>query len=207
MPNLFRVGGYVACLILIAGGIATIVIGLDGRDTVTHDLEREGITGTPDMTPDDIQAEVKKAGLKDVEIPDCSVADQPIDTGSRAHCFAEYIRIHALEATGGYVYAEMGQFEAKPGAPKSQLEPGGGTSNEKFAVIDPETGAPAPNTDRNVWVTATALSTALNTSYFANNVANFAIWMGVAVILIGIGLLVNLLGLVQLGGRSARSTR
>ena len=40
-------------------------------------------------------------------IPDCSVADEEIDTGSEAECFADYMRIHALESTGGKVYAEM----------------------------------------------------------------------------------------------------
>ncbi len=76
--------------------------------------------------------------------------------------------IHALEATGGYTYAEMGRYEAKPNTPKSELAAGGGTEDEKFAVIDPETGEPAENGARNVWVTETALATALNTSYMAD---------------------------------------
>jgi len=41
-----------------------------------------------------------------------------------------------------------------------------------------------------VWVTATSLSTALNTSFFAEQVANFAIVMGIALLLVGIGLLI-----------------
>ena len=47
-----------------------------------------------------------------------------------------------------------------------------------------------PNAARNIWVTATALTTALNTSYFAETVALFAILMGIALLLTGIGLLV-----------------
>ena len=39
-------------------------------------------------------------------------------------------------------------------------------------------------------MTETALGTALNTSYFAENVANFAIVMGFALLLAGIGFLV-----------------
>jgi hypothetical protein len=39
-------------------------------------------------------------------------------------------------------------------------------------------------------VTATALTTALNTSYFAESVALFAIVMGIALLLTGIGLVV-----------------
>jgi hypothetical protein len=39
-------------------------------------------------------------------------------------------------------------------------------------------------------VTETALATALNTSYFAENVASFAIAMGFALLLAGVGFLV-----------------
>jgi hypothetical protein len=39
-------------------------------------------------------------------------------------------------------------------------------------------------------VTSTALSTALNTAYFAKSVATFAIVMGIALLLTGIGFLV-----------------
>jgi hypothetical protein len=41
-----------------------------------------------------------------------------------------------------------------------------------------------------MWVTSTALSTALNTAYFAESVATFAIVMGVALLMTGLGFLV-----------------
>jgi dipeptide/tripeptide permease len=41
-----------------------------------------------------------------------------------------------------------------------------------------------------MWVTETALTTALNTSYFAENVAKFAMVMGFALLLAGLGFLV-----------------
>jgi hypothetical protein len=41
-----------------------------------------------------------------------------------------------------------------------------------------------------MWITSTALTTALNTSYFAESVATFVIVMGVALLLTGIGFLV-----------------
>ena len=41
-----------------------------------------------------------------------------------------------------------------------------------------------------MWVSETALTTALNTAYFAESVATFAIVMGIALLLVGIGLLV-----------------
>ena len=41
-----------------------------------------------------------------------------------------------------------------------------------------------------MWVTETALTTALNTAYFAESVATFAIVMGFALMLAGVGFLV-----------------
>jgi hypothetical protein len=64
------------------------------------------------------------------------------------------------------------------------------TQDEKAAAVDPKSGAPVSNPAREIWVTETALTTALNTSYFAENVANFAIVMGLALLLAGIGFLV-----------------
>jgi hypothetical protein len=54
-----------------------------------------------------------------------------------------------------------------------------------------------------MWVTETALSTALNTSYFADQVGVFAIVMGIGLLLTGIGFLVLTLGLLQRARRSA----
>ena len=62
------------------------------------------------MNPCGINADVKGTGLASVSLPTCSVANQDIDTGGRARCFASYIRIHALEATGGRTYSQMGQY-------------------------------------------------------------------------------------------------
>jgi hypothetical protein len=183
-----EIGGVVAAIVLIAFGVAAIVLGANGQSTVGTELERQNITGTPDMTPSAIAAEAKESGLPaSTELPTCTVAEKKVDSGERARCFAQYMRIHALEATGGYTYSEMGQFEAKPGTPKSELSPGGGTSNEKYAVIDPETKGPAPNGAREVWVTETALSTALNASYMADQTGLFGIVVGVALLLTGIG--------------------
>jgi hypothetical protein len=58
---------------------------------------------------------------------------------------------------------------------------------------------------RNLWVTETALTTALNTSFFAERVAVFSIVMGSALLLTGIGFLVltlgGALGIVTIPGR------
>lgn len=190
-----ELGGIVAGIVLIAFGVVSIVMGASGSDTVSTELNRQNIVGTPDMTPEAIAAEAREAGLPaSVGLPTCDVAEQAIDSGERARCFASYMRIHALEATGGFTYSEMGQFEAKPGTPKGELEPGGGTSNEKFAVVDSETGEPAPNGARETWVTETALATALNAGYMADRLSLFGIVIGIALLLAGIGFLVLVAG-------------
>jgi len=112
---------------------------------------------------------------------DSTIPGQKVDTGSEAQAFAAVIRKHTLEATGGQTYAQMGRFLDEQGNP---------TSDEAAAAKDPKTGQPVENGLRNMWVTSTALSTALNTAYFAESVATFAIVMGVAMLLSGIGFLV-----------------
>jgi hypothetical protein len=74
---------------------------------------------------------------------------------------------------------------------------GAETSDVKLAAKDPKTGQPTANGARNVWVTETALATALDTSYFAQQVALFSIVMGIALLLTGIGFLVLVAGLTQ----------
>lgn len=189
MRKLFEIGGLVAAAILIVFGVVAIFMGVNGRNTVASELKQQQIVGTPDMTPAAIKTEAVKSGLKvaGIDFPTMSVANLPINSGDRARTFAEYMRIHALEATGGYVYAQMGIYTAAPNAPKSQLMPGGGTDNVKYAAVDPTTKQPVQNGARNVWVTETALTTALNSSYMASQLALFGIVTGVAFLLTGIG--------------------
>jgi hypothetical protein len=194
MRKLFEIGGLVAAAVLIAFGIAAIVMGFNGRSTVGNELKQQQIVGTPDMTPTAIKAEAQKAGLKNVTFPTKSVAGKAITNGTLAREFAGYMRIHALEATGGYVYAQMGIYVAKDGTPKSQLMPGGGTSNVQYAATDPNTKQPVSNGARNVWVTETALTTALNASYMASQMALFGIVVGIALLLAGFGFAILAIG-------------
>ena len=161
MKPFMKYGGIVASVILIALGIGAIVTGLNGRSEVRNTLKQEQIVGTPDM--------------------DKQIANKPVDTGADAKLFAEGMRLHALEASDGQVYSQMGRYLTAAGKP---------TSDEKAAAINKETGKPVENGARNLWVTETALATALNTSFFAERVATFAIVMGFAMFLIGIGFLV-----------------
>jgi len=180
MNRLYVYAGVAASVVMIAIGIGSIVVGASGRSDVRDKIQDEQIVGTPDMNPDDTRAAVQEAGI-DADIPDCTVADDAVDNGDTAKCFAEYMRIHALEDTDGKTYAEMPRFIGKDGKP---------TAEESDAAIDPKSGAPVSNPERNIWVTETALSTALNTSYFAEQVANFSVVMGICLLLAGIGFLV-----------------
>jgi hypothetical protein len=186
MNKLFSAGGVIASAILIVFGVATIVVAVTGRADVRDAIEREQITGSPDMTPEATRPALAEAGLDDVSPPSCSVADERVDTGSEARCFADYIRIHTLEATGGQTYAEMPRFLGEDGEP---------TADEEQAALDPDSGEPVSNPQRELWITETALTTALNTSYFAERVSLFSLIVGVALLLSGIGFLVLTLGL------------
>src|SRR5512133_2008552 len=188
--KIFKYGGIVASVLLIAFGAGSIAIGGWGINNVRDNLGLEQITGSGDMTPSAIKAEAKEAGLTGVSLPSCNVAGKSINTGSEARCFASYMRIHALEATGGYTYAQMGRFTAKPDTPKAQLAVGGGTDNPQWAVMDTATKQPVANGARNIWVTETALTTALNTSYMADRLGLFGIVVGFALLLSGIGFVI-----------------
>jgi hypothetical protein len=192
MRKLFEWGGFAAGAVLIAFGVVAIVMGFQGRATVSDSLKQEKIVGTSDMTPAAIKEEATKAGLdiNAIDMPTVAVAGKQINTGPRARAFASYMRIHALEATGGYTYAQMGRFQAKPNTPKAQLAVGGGTDNPQWAVMNVTTKQPVANGIRDLWVTETALTTALNTSYMADRLGLFGIVVGVALLLSGIGFIV-----------------
>ncbi len=196
MRKYLEFGGLVAAAVLIAFGITAVVMGVNGRNTVNSSLANEYIVGSPDMTPSAIKAEAKQAGIYSAvkEWPSKSVADQKINTGEKARAFAGYMRIHALEASGGLTYAQMGRFLAKPGAPAKFTDGQGGTSDEKYALVDPKTKQPVDNGRRNVWVTETALTTALNTSYMASQLGLFGIVVGVALLLSGFGFAILAIG-------------
>src|SRR5690348_13876601 len=163
MRKALEIGGVIAAAVLIAFGIAAIVMSVNGRSTVNDSLKQEQIVGTPDMSPKTIGAEVKadkaaqtalfaklaKAGspLKPspVETPSCSVANQNIDTGDKARCFARYMRIHTFAATSGETFSQMGRYLAKAGTPLKFTDGQGGTSDPQYALLDPKTQQPQNN--------------------------------------------------------------
>ena len=169
MKKWFGYGGIAASVILVAFGAGAIAIGVNGFNEVRDEIAVQNITATPDA------AEITNGRLE---------PGQAIKTGSEARAFADIMEFHALESSKGQRYAEMGRF----------LTPSGEqTSDEALAAKTPE-GRPVENGLRNLWVTETALTTALNTAFFAERVAVFSIVMGVALLLTGVGFLVLTLG-------------
>jgi hypothetical protein len=175
MRKLFEIGGVIAGLVLIGFGVAAIYMGVDGRSTVRDSLKQEQIT----FGAADDPAVAKYAS---------EWAEEPLETGTQARAFAQVMHEHALEGSGGLTYAQMGRFVSA-----DDPEDPAGTSDEAAALKDEE-GNPVPNAARNTWVTATALSTALNMSYMAEQLALFGIVVGVALLLSGIGFIVLALG-------------
>jgi hypothetical protein len=169
MRKWFAYGGIAASVILIAFGIGAIGIGISGYNDVRDQIAEQQIVAGDDA------AELTGGALQ---------PGQAIKTGADARAFSDIMEHHTLDATGGKRYAEMGRF----------LTPSGeDTSDEALAAKTPE-GRPVENGLRNMWVTETALSTALNTAFFAERVAIFSIVMGVALLLTGIGFFVLTLG-------------
>jgi uncharacterized membrane protein YidH (DUF202 family) len=167
----WEIGGFLAGGVLILFGVATIALGVNGFMTVRDSIDQEQITfGTAD---DPAVAEHAEQW-----------AGEQVKTGDQARAFANIIRTHVLEDTGGLTYAQMGRFvsAADPDNPA-------GTSDEEAALKDEE-GQPVSNSARNTWITATALTTALNTAYMAERLAIFSLVVGIALLLTGIGLVI-----------------
>jgi hypothetical protein len=171
MRKLFELGGIIAGLVLVIFGAAAIYMGVDGRGTVRDSIKQEQIT----FGAADDPAVAKYAS---------QWAEEPLQTGTQARAFAQIMHEHALEGSGGLAYAQMGRFVSA-----DDPENPAGTSDETAALTD-EQGNPVPNAARNTWVTATALSTALNMSYMAEQMALFGIVVGIALLLSGIGFIV-----------------
>lgn len=185
-------GGLAAGIVLIAFGIGALYMGIDGRDTVRDSIKQEQIFFGESTDP---------AVAKHAE----DWAGEQVTNGDQARAFALVMREHTLESTEGLTYAQMGRFQSA-----ANPEDPAGTNDEAAAAKD-EAGAPISNGARNIWVTETGLTTALNMSYMAEQLSIFGIVVGVALLLTGIGLMI--LALAVLGGRfreqateSARTT-
>jgi hypothetical protein len=169
----WEIGGFVAGAVLIAFGVVAIVMGVNGFTTVRDSIEDENIFFS---TQEDEDAATDKYAS--------AWYGEQVTTGEQARAFARIMREHQLERTGGLTYAEMGRFQSA-----ADRDDPKGTSDEEAAAKD-ENGQPIPNGARQSWVTAVAITTALNTSYMAEQLSIFGLVVGIALLVTGIGLVV-----------------
>jgi hypothetical protein len=169
MRRILEIGGVIAGVVLIAFGIAAIAMGVNARSEVRDAIAEQNITATPDA------GEITNGKLE---------PGQAIKTGAQAKAFADVMETHALESTEGKRYAEMGRF----------LTASGEETNDEAEAATTADGRPVENGLRNLWVTETALSTALSMSYMAEQLSLFGIVVGVALLLAGVGFIILALG-------------
>ena len=169
--KVLRIGGWLSGGVLIVFGIVVIVLGIWAFMFTRDHIKQEGIVFGPATDPAVAKHAEKWAG-------------QPVETGSQALAFANVMREHTLESTNGMTYAEMGRYQsaANPSDPK-------GTNDEAEAAKDAK-GQPIANGARDIWVTETALTTALNMGFMSEMLSIFSIIVGVALLLTGIGLVI-----------------
>jgi hypothetical protein len=184
----WEIGGFVAGAVLIVFGAAAIYMGVDGRSTVRDSLKDEMVFFS---TAEDEDAATDKYASE--------WYGEQVTTGEQARAFAKIMRTHQLERTEGLTYAQMGRFIAA----ENPADPAG-TSDEEAALKDEE-GNAISNPARQSWVTAVAITTALNTSYMAEQLSIFGMVVGVALLLTGIGLVI--LAFAVFGREPATETR
>jgi hypothetical protein len=166
-----RIGGYISGGVLILFGIAVVALGIWGFAFTRDHIERENITFGPATDPAVQEHAEQWAG-------------EPVETGRQALAMAEIMREHTLSNTGGLTYAEMGRYQSA----ENPSDPAG--TNDEAAAAKDENGEPISNSARNIWVTETALATALDMGFMSEMLSIFSIIVGVALLLTGIGLVI-----------------
>ena len=169
----WEIGGFLAGAVLILFGAVAIYMGVDGRSTVRDSLKDEQVFFSTAADEDAATDKYASAWY-----------GEQVTNGEQARAFASIMREHQLERTEGLTYAQMGRFVSA-----DDPESAAGTSDEEAALMD-ENGNPVSNPARQSWVTAVAITTALNTSYMAEQLSLFGMVVGVALLLTGIGLVI-----------------
>ena len=171
--RIWEIGGFVAGGLLIVFGVVAIFMGVNGLNTVRDSIKDENIFFSTQADGDAATDEYASEWY-----------GEQVTDGEQARAFANVMRTHQLERTEGLTYAEMGRYTSA-----ANPEDPAGTSDEEAALKD-ESGQPVPNSARNSWVTAVAITTALNMSYMAEQLSIFGLVVGVALLLTGIGLVI-----------------
>lgn len=109
-----------------------------------------------------------------ITTPDSSIPSTPVRGPLTLKAQADIIRVHSLKASGGKTYAEMPMNVPR-------------LDTKGNAVLD-EKGQPVmiPNAARSLWVTSTALTTALNLALLTYAFSFLALFIGLLSICIGV---------------------
>ena len=149
-------------VITIGAGIYAFIEGSSAKDDVQGTLGEQNIT-----LPDDAAEIVPGANPGAV-----------VDSPTEAEQMAQVINAHALEASGGLTYSEMGRFATEDGDPA-------GTNDPEEAVQGPN-GTPVPNPARNTAFQAAALQTSLYSSFMGFKVTDLVQGFGAFAVAVGI---------------------
>ena len=169
--KLAKIGGYVSGGVLIAFGIAVIALGIYGFiSRATRSRTRGSSSGLRPIPP---SRSTRRSGPANRSRPEAR------RSRSRRSCAST-----RSAATDGLTYAEMGRYQSAEN-PTDKA----GTNDEAAAAKD-ENGEPISNGARDIWVTETALTTALNVGYMAEMLSIFSIVVGIALLLAGIGFVI-----------------
>ena len=164
-------------VITIGAGIFAIGEGASAKSDVQDKLQEQSIT-----LPDD-------AG----EIVEGAEPGAVVDTPDEAEQMANVINAHALEASGGLTYSEMGRFATEDGDPA-------GTNDPEEAAVGPN-GQPLPNPARNTAFQAAALQTSLYSSFMGFKVSDFV--QGFGLFAVAVGIFMIFAGVAFLGAAKA----
>jgi len=158
MKKAFPIALMVLGLVLVGAGIYTTSRGFQAKDDVKTELVAQNIT-----TPDD-----------------ASMPGVQVNSAATAESMARVINHHALEASGGLTYSELGRFAAADGNTA-------GTNDATKATLD-AAGKPVANPIRNTAFQASALETSLWSSVLAFNVADLVVGLGLMIAFLGLAI-------------------
>ena len=182
MKKILEIGGFIAGAVLIVFGIAVDRAGVNGNSTVSSSLKQEKITGTPDMTPAVIKKEVAGQPWANDSASRPARSQASRSTAARS--------AHASRSTCGSTRSRRPAAYVRSDGPvcHRQRQPRRHERHRRRPCM--KDGKPVANAARDIWVTETALTTALNVSYMATQLSLFSIVVGVALLLAGIGFVV-----------------
>lgn len=136
-----------------------------------------GLVGVGLWARRDVQralAQERITGTGDMTPPNAAVTSAPA-----ARQLAETIRRITVKAADGRTYSETPEYLARDG---------GATSDASLALVDERTGRPVRNPAYDLWITSTALQTALMQAYLAFRLADLTTALGATLVAAGAGI-------------------